>query len=85
MFPAQNPFEPYNQNPNPILIQEGGLWETDELIAPQITFDSSRGDCVLFYTGTKNTNGGGHPWPSLYYGYYRTTHFVTIYMNRVSW
>lgn len=53
---ASHPFGPWTTQELPVLIQAGAPLETDEIIAPQITF-SETGEELLFYTGAQHTVG----------------------------
>ena len=48
---ASHPFGPWEELPDPILIQQEPSLEKDEIIAPQITIDPVTGDEYLYYTG----------------------------------
>ena len=54
---ASHPFGPWNEQPNPILVQAGPPFEADEIIAPQILNDESNGKQYVYYTGADYQRG----------------------------
>ena len=48
---AAHPFGPWREQDTPLLRQAGAPYETDEIIAPQLTLDPATGQPVLYYTG----------------------------------
>ncbi|MCK8482950.1 hypothetical protein MUY21_02775 [Aliiroseovarius sp. S2029] len=54
---ARHPFGPYETLEQPLLTQSGPPWETDEIIAPQVFFNTSTGTVHLYYTGADYRRG----------------------------
>ena len=54
---ASHPFGPYATNEQPLLTQSGPPWETDEIIAPQVFFNTATGTIHMFYTGADYQRG----------------------------
>ncbi|PWN07225.1 hypothetical protein [Rhodohalobacter mucosus] len=54
---SSSPFGPWDESPQPILVQEDSSLEKDEIIAPQITIDPVTGEEYLFYTGADHQSG----------------------------
>jgi len=54
---SSHPFGPWTVNDTPILIQNDSTLEKDEIIAPQIVFDSETEEEHLFYTGADHDLG----------------------------
>ncbi len=54
---AEHPFGPYETLPDPILTQAGAPYETDQIIAAQLTFDAANDAAHLFYTGAEEAIG----------------------------
>ncbi|MEM6963400.1 MAG: hypothetical protein AAF573_01460 [Bacteroidota bacterium] len=54
---SNHPFGPWDNDPDPILVEDGSILEKDEVIAPQITFDPQTGEAYLFYTGADHLTG----------------------------
>lgn len=54
---APAPFGPWTEEQEPLLVQADAPLETDEIIAPQITFDPVTGKEYLYYTGADYNNG----------------------------
>ena len=54
---ASHPFGPWEELPDPILVQEEPTLEKDEIIAPQITIDPTSGEQYLYYTGADYQTG----------------------------
>lgn len=54
---ADHPFGPYETIERPLLTQSGPPWETDEIIAPQVFYDTSADAIRLFYTGADYQRG----------------------------
>lgn len=54
---SSHPFGPWNMSETPILIQNNTVLEKDEIIAPQIVFDTQTGKEHLFYTGADHDLG----------------------------
>ncbi|MEQ6166181.1 hypothetical protein AAOE16_03215 [Ekhidna sp. MALMAid0563] len=54
---ASHPFGPWNEQSEPILIQQNPVFEKDEVIAPQITIDPDTGEEYLYYTGADHQAG----------------------------
>ena len=54
---SDHPFGPWERKETPILTQAGKPFETDEIIAPQITFDPLTNKKLLYYTGANHKKG----------------------------
>lgn len=54
---ASHPFGPWSEMKMPILKQAGSPYETNEIIAPQITLDITNGEEILYYTGAEHAKG----------------------------
>lgn len=54
---AAHPFGPYEMIERPLLAQSGSPWETDEVIAPQVFYDTPANEIRLFYTGADYQRG----------------------------
>jgi sucrose-6-phosphate hydrolase SacC (GH32 family) len=54
---ADHPFGPWRTSEVPIVEQAGPPLETDEIIAPQITFEADTGAELLYYTGAEHAKG----------------------------
>lgn len=54
---ASHPFGPWNEQPDPILVQAGPPFEADEIIAPQILNDKSNDKQYVYYTGADYQRG----------------------------
>ncbi|TVQ91168.1 MAG: hypothetical protein EA393_04905 [Bacteroidetes bacterium] len=54
---ALHPFGPWEEQDQPILVQEGAPWEVNEVIAPQITVNPDNEQMYLYYTGADYQKG----------------------------
>ena len=54
---ASHPFGPWEEQDQPILVQEGAPWEVNEIIAPQITVNPDNEQMYLYYTGADYQKG----------------------------
>ena len=54
---ASHPFGPWEEQSEPVIIQQDPIFEKDEVIAPQITVDPETEEEYLYYTGADYQNG----------------------------